>query len=114
MRLCHIDDLPNGQARGLAPDGTGRATVLVVRRGHELRAYLDACPHQGKPMAWRQDAYLDAARQHIVCFAHGAQFDIDTGLCLRGPCEGDALVPVPLILRDDGEVHVAPGTATSP
>ena len=46
--LGRLSDFPDGTA---APagyrDGGGReVAVLVVRRGAELRAYLDLCPHQ--------------------------------------------------------------------
>ncbi len=106
MRLCHLDDLPDGGSRGFDPHGRGQDTLLVVRRGRRLYGWADVCPHLGTPMAWRKDAYLDAARQHIVCAAHGAQFELDTGLCVLGPCLGDRLAPVPLTLHDDGEVHL--------
>jgi nitrite reductase/ring-hydroxylating ferredoxin subunit len=61
-------------------------------------------------MAWRKDAYLNAARDRIVCHAHGAQFDIATGACLLGPCLGQSLTPVPLHIHADGELHLAPST----
>lgn len=107
MLLCHLDDLPDGGARGFDPQRRGGDALFVVRRGQALHAWVDACPHHGTPMAWRQDAYLNAARDRIVCAAHGAQFEIDTGRCVLGPCLGDALTPVPLILHDGGEVHLA-------
>lgn len=108
MRLCRLDELPDGGSRGFDPHGSGRDVLFVVRRGRLLRAYANACPHHGTPMAWRRHAYLNAAGDRIVCAAHGAQFDIDTGLCTLGPCLGDTLTPVPLALHDDGEVHLAP------
>ena len=108
MRLCHQDEVPDGASRGFDPQQTGQDTVLVVRRGAQLFAYRDACPHHNTPMAWRKDAYLSGDGQHIVCAAHGAQFDIATGLCTLGPCLGDALTPVPLIFHNNGEVFVAP------
>ena len=111
-RLCHLDELPDGAARGFDPAGLGQDTMLIVRRGRELRAWVDACPHHGTPMAWRKDAYLNAARDRIVCAAHGAQFEIDTGRCTLGPCLGDALAPVPLILHPSGEVRLAETSKT--
>ena len=116
MRLCHLEQLPDGGARGFAPQGAGRDTLFVVRRGARLNAYENRCPHLDTPLPWRKDAYLNAAGDRIVCAAHGALFDIDTGLCTLGPCLGDALTPVPLILHDDGEVHLANETheETSP
>jgi nitrite reductase/ring-hydroxylating ferredoxin subunit len=107
MRLCHISELPEGKARGFDPQHTGQDTVLIVRQGERLFAWADRCPHHGTPMAWRKDAYLNAAGDRIVCGAHGAQFAIDTGLCTLGPCLGDALTPVPLRIHNNGGVHLA-------
>ncbi len=106
--LCHLDELPDGDARGFDPLLTGQDSVLVVRRGQRLHGYRDLCPHYGDtPMAWRRHAYLNAERTHIVCAAHGALFDIDSGACVRGPCLGQALTPVVLIVSAAGQVHVA-------
>lgn len=110
MKLCHWNDLPDGESRGFDPAGRGWDTVLVVRRGQQLHAYADSCPHHDTPMAWRKDQYLNAARDRIVCAAHGALFDIATGRCVLGPCLGDALTPVPLTLQANGEIHIADAT----
>jgi nitrite reductase/ring-hydroxylating ferredoxin subunit len=107
MRLCHLDDLPDGDSRGFDPHATGRDTIVVVRQGSALHAWANACPHHGTPMAWRKNAFLNAARDRIVCGAHGAQFEIDTGLCTLGPCLGQSLRPVPLHIHVSGEVHLA-------
>lgn len=105
--LCRLDDLLDGEARGFDPGGAGQDSILVVRHGHRLHAYLDLCPHYGDtPMAWRRHAYLDAARKHIVCAAHGALFDIASGACVRGPCLGQSLTPVELMVNDHDEVHL--------
>jgi nitrite reductase/ring-hydroxylating ferredoxin subunit len=108
VRLCHLDDLPDGGSRGFDPGRTGQDTLLVVRQGTALFGYADACPHHGTPMAWRKDAYLNAAGDRIVCAAHGAQFEIETGRCTLGPCLGDTLTRVDLRFeQDSGEVHLA-------
>lgn len=116
MRLCHLDDLPDGDSRGFDLRASGGDAIFVVRQGAALHGWLDVCPHHGAPLAWRRHAYLNAARDRIVCGAHGAQFEIDTGRCTLGPCLGQALTPVPLTLDDDGEVHLAasPFEETSP
>jgi nitrite reductase/ring-hydroxylating ferredoxin subunit len=107
MRLCHLDELPDGGARGFDPQRRGQDSLLVVRQRRQLYGYVDACPHHGTPMAWRKDAYLNAARDRIVCAAHGAQFEIHSGRCVLGPCLGQALTPLLLTLHDDGEIHIA-------
>ena len=106
-RLC---ELPDGSSRGFDPLRTGQDSVLLVRRGAQLFAYADVCPHHGTPMAWRKDAYLNAAGDRIVCAAHGAQFELDTGRCTLGPCLGDSLTAVHLHIHPNGEVHIADRT----
>jgi nitrite reductase/ring-hydroxylating ferredoxin subunit len=107
MRLCHISELPDGGARGFDPQRRGQDSLLLVRQGAHVHAWLDACPHHGTPMAWRKDAYLNAASDRIVCAAHGALFEIDTGLCTLGPCLGEHLQAVGIITWADGEIHIA-------
>jgi nitrite reductase/ring-hydroxylating ferredoxin subunit len=107
--LCTREDLPLHGARGFDPYGDGQDTVFVVRAGAALHAYEDRCPHHGTPMAWRKDAYLDARGDHIVCSAHGATFEIGTGLCTLGPCLGQSLRAVPLSIGADGRIGIKDG-----
>jgi nitrite reductase/ring-hydroxylating ferredoxin subunit len=113
--LCQMDALPDGDSRGFDPAHSGRDTVIVVRQGRRLHGWRNACPHiDGAPMAWRKDAYLNAERNRIVCHAHGAQFEIDSGLCTLGPCLGQHLTAVPLSLTPTGEVHIASPSQETP
>lgn len=110
IRLCELSELPDDSARGFDPDGAGHDTMFVVRRGDRFYAYRDACPHwDGTPLAWRKDAYLSGDRQHIVCSAHGARFDIETGVCLLGPCLGQSLAPLTLAVADGG-IYLVPSS----
>jgi nitrite reductase/ring-hydroxylating ferredoxin subunit len=58
-------------------------------------------------MAWRRHAYLNAARDRIVCHAHGAEFEIASGVCTLGPCLGQALWSVPHRVDSDGNVWLS-------
>lgn len=99
IKLCRLEELPDGEARGFDPDGTGQDSVFIVRQQQNLFGYRDRCPHYGDtPMAWRRHAYLDSAGAHIVCAAHGALFRINDGVCLQGPCLGQSLTPVSLVV----------------
>jgi nitrite reductase/ring-hydroxylating ferredoxin subunit len=103
VRLCRLDELSDGGSRGFDPFQEGCDTLFVVRQGSRVYAWRNACPHiNGAPMAWREDAYLNADRDRIVCTAHGSQFDIVTDVCVLGPCLGQALEP--LRLRSSGGV----------
>ena len=100
--LCHLDDLPDGAAKGFG-------SFFIVRRGGVVFGYEDRCPHYGDtPLAWRSDAYMSGDGAHIACHAHGALFVIETGECLAGPCLGQRLLPIRLLLRGDGWIFRLP------
>ncbi len=108
VRLCDAYELDEGRSRGFDPAGSGHDTMFVVRR-NGLHAYRNECPHWANTsMAWRKDAFLNHDGSSIVCAAHGAQFDIVTGLCTLGPCIGDSLTRVHLIESEDGSLSVDP------
>jgi nitrite reductase/ring-hydroxylating ferredoxin subunit len=105
VTLCRIDDIPDGAARGFDPGGTGRDTLFAVRRGATVHGWYDRCPHEGEtPLPYKRHAYLNKAATRIVCYAHGAQFDIASGEGLAGPCLGMALSRAPLAVDADGNV----------
>ena len=87
--FCRLGDLEDPGSRG-SPDGR----FFVVRRGGEAFAYLNVCPHYGAPLDWRPHAFLSVDRDLILCSMHGALFDIASGICVRGPCAGQALTRV--------------------
>jgi len=105
-RLGRLQDIPDGSARGFDPGDECEDALFVVRRGSQLYAYRDRCPHQGARLPWRRDAYLNRDGTRIVCYAHGAEFDVESGLCLLGPCLGQSLDPVNLEITSQGEIHV--------
>jgi nitrite reductase/ring-hydroxylating ferredoxin subunit len=112
VRLCPLADLVDGESRGFDPTQAGRDTIFLVRQGARLYGWRNACPHDGvSPMAWRKDAYLNADRNRIVCHAHGALFDIATGVCELGPCVGQSLLAVPVEVDSDNFVCVPASSA---
>lgn len=108
LRLCCLDELSDGSAKGFDPQDKGSDSVFVVRTSSGVFGYRDACPHyQGAiSLPWRKDAYLDHGGKFIVCAAHGAEFEIETGLCVHGPCLGESLTKVPLRIASDGSVYL--------
>jgi nitrite reductase/ring-hydroxylating ferredoxin subunit len=110
QRLGLIGDLPDGCARGFLPSGDGQTPVFVVRKGTRLYAYRDRCPHQAQRLAWRRDAYLNRAGDRIVCYGHGAEFEIASGQCVRGPCIGQSLEPVNLEVSAEGDIYLSEPT----
>lgn len=101
-RLCRLDEIPDGAARGFElGEGTERRDLFVLRRGDRLFAFRNECPHAGSPLDLMPDQFLSADRRHLQCHTHGALFRIEDGKCVAGPCLGRALTPV--AVRIEGE-----------
>lgn len=98
--LCRLEDIPDGGARGFGPAHGGFTGLFAVRRGGSVFVYVNACPHLGSSLDWGPDRFLTADGAHVVCATHGALFGIADGVCLRGPCVGDRLEPVPAQIVD--------------
>lgn len=78
---------------------------FVVRQGDKVYAYQNFCAHVGHPLNWSPDSFLSKDRRAILCSSHGALYEIDTGLCFRGPCVGRSLRAVDVDVRD-GTIYV--------
>lgn len=106
--LCHLDELPDGDAREFR-FGEGRRvfSMLVVRRGGEVRAYVNACPHVWLPLTYRGASVVSADGGRLVCSNHQAEFAVEDGRALGGPVGTDCrLTAVPLAVGGDGILRV--------
>ena len=110
--LGRLPDFPDGAATPAKYVAGGReVAVLVVRRGAELRAYLDLCPHQYLPLTWRGRRVLSTDGERLRCTNHGAEFAVADGRGLSGPGSACGLTAVPLRLDPDGTVRVDEGSS---
>lgn len=91
------------------PDRAGRSflverqEVLVVRVGDQLFAYENRCPHRGTTLDWVPDRFMTMDAKYLQCATHGALFRPEDGVCVLGPCQGQALQPL-RIERVDADV----------
>lgn len=95
--ICRRDELSDPGAREFTlGSGDWPLRGFVVRRGDVLRAFVNFCPHAGFPLNWQPHEFLAPEAPMILCSMHGALFEMDSGRCVSGPCEGLALRPIPL------------------
>jgi len=95
-------DLSEGQIIGLdVTEGRAQRRLLIVHRGHEVKAFENRCPHAGWPLDTFDGRFLTTETGGLICAAHMAIFDPDTGACLGGPGQGRGLTPVPI--RSEGD-----------
>lgn len=79
--------------------------VFVVRKEQSFYVYENACPHTGGPLDWMPNRFLSLDKTHIQCSTHHALFAIESGYCVAGPCAGQYLKSVHVVVRD-GNVYL--------
>ena len=94
VRVCHLDDLADGEAVVETVDGT---EVALVLSDGEVYAMENVCPHQGGPVGGGK--VEDGC---IHCPWHGWAFELDSGEHVHGPSALNMLA----VSVDDGEVYV--------
>lgn len=99
--LCRLDEIPDGTARGFDwPKGEVKVKILVARKGDRVFGYRNACPHVGVPLEMDPDDFMSLDGRFLQCSTHGAQFRVEDGMCIIGPCAGRPLRSVPLTVTD--------------
>jgi len=103
LELCRLDDIPDGGARGFAVEGPDLAQRLVVaRRGGRIFGYVNRCPHAFSRLDSEIGQFFeDDESVHLFCDSHAALFRVEDGVCIDGPCEGQALTPAAIRLVGD-------------
>jgi nitrite reductase/ring-hydroxylating ferredoxin subunit len=105
--ICRANHIDPGHAKSfslarLTDTGEGRPFgIFIVRTSRDgFVGYVNVCPHDGSWLNFNSGEFFDDGRAHLKCGRHGALFDIQTGVCVEGPCQGAALQPVALIVEE--------------
>jgi nitrite reductase (NADH) small subunit len=79
VKVLELAALPPGQAALVTVDGED---VAVFRRGDEIFAIGNECPHQGGSLV---DGFVEG--DIVTCPLHGWEFDLRSGACMTIPGE---------------------------
>lgn len=107
--ICQTGEIEDGQAAGftlMRVESTGEPkpwSILITRKGNQYYGFENACPHKGERLDANPGEFLDEEGNFLTCGHHQAQFDLDTGHCFIGPCQGKKLTPLTIVI-DDGDV----------
>lgn len=86
--------------------GGDAESLILLRDGDQVRAWLNICPHAGRRLDWAPGEFLKSKDGLLVCAAHGASFELLHGECVGGPCRGESLRAVAVEVRE-GAVWLA-------
>ncbi|GAB3307249.1 Rieske (2Fe-2S) protein [Luteimonas notoginsengisoli] len=101
LRLLPLTQIEDGGFAEAEATIDGDAESLILHRdGDRVRAWLNICPHAGRRLDWAPGQFLKSREGHLVCAVHGATFELSGGVCVAGPCRGEALRAVAVVVRN--------------
>ena len=104
--LCLLTDLDELSCKSFNIKIKRKPTdIFMVRKGGQVFAYQNVCPHAQAPLEWNPDDFLDEKKETIICAMHGARFTIEEGTCVEGPCDGVGLTAIAVKI-DNGDIKL--------
>ncbi len=98
--VCNTAEIPGDSAKGFSiSTRQGEHDIFIVHKNDCFYAYKNSCPHTGVNLEWKPDEFLNMDKNLIQCSTHGAQFRIENGYCIYGPCQGRSLTQIPVIVN---------------
>jgi len=101
QQLCKFSEIGEHGKEIALRDSSGTVYIMLFQHKGEVRAFLNVCPHQGRPLNLAPDRFLFTPEGSLMCPHHGACFRIENGECIDGPCKGSMLRKVEVKQLDD-------------
>jgi len=95
VKVLDVADLSTGKPALVTLDDRD---VAVIRRGDEILAIGNECPHQGGSLC---DGWVEG--DIVICPLHGWEFDLRSGACMTVPGES---VPRYTATVEDGAIYL--------
>lgn len=103
-KIARAADVAEGSAVKFSFQRDGKpAEGFLARFGGKLVAYENRCRHLPVSLDFFSGDFFTPDGAHFICQNHNAIYEPLTGLCVRGPCEGQSLKALK-IEEADGDV----------
>jgi len=108
--ICSTEQIEAGTAKAFSllrvteAQETRPYSIFVVRtKADQFFGYVNVCPHQGAWLNIGAGSFFSDDGERLRCGRHNAEFDVETGACVKGSCKDKSLEQIPIVVMD-GEV----------
>jgi nitrite reductase/ring-hydroxylating ferredoxin subunit len=99
--LARLRDVPDAAAIVVyAGEGDARVSLILTRQGDAIACFRNRCAHANYPLQRADGRIVVQEARYLVCAAHGASYTLSDGACAGGPCNGDGLERIAIVVRD--------------
>ena len=64
---------------------------IVIQKDGAYFAYQNLCMHLAVTLDLNDENFFTHDKTHLQCHMHGAMYEVETGFCVAGPCQGTRL-----------------------
>ncbi len=92
IKIARADEVAEGQTLKFPFTRGGKPTEgFLARFRGQLVAYENKCQHLPLHLDFDTGRFFTGEGDYFICQTHNATYEPLTGLCVRGPCEGQSL-----------------------
>jgi len=101
QKICEIKSLKNLSGKEFLLENVEiKQDAFLIYFNEHCYAYENSCPHTGVNLNWQKGQFFSLDGLYLQCSLHGALFEPDTGLCIRGPCKGERLKKMTIVIEN--------------
>jgi nitrite reductase/ring-hydroxylating ferredoxin subunit len=101
VALARLQDIPNTSAVVVyVGEGDAPVSLILTRQGEAIACFRNRCAHANYPLQRADGRIVVQEGRYLVCAAHGASYTLSDGACAGGPCNGDGLERIAIVVRD--------------
>ena len=101
QKICDLNDLNELSAKEfIVKNDDIEKNAFLIHYKQGCYAYENSCPHTGAPLNWQEGQFFSFDGRYLQCSLHGALFEPTNGLCVRGPCSGESLKPIDIVVQN--------------
>jgi nitrite reductase/ring-hydroxylating ferredoxin subunit len=97
IRIASASSVSEGSTQKFQFVRDGKTVAgFIARVQGRLVAYENVCRHLPVSLDYDDNRFFTEDGAHFICQTHGAIYEPARGLCVRGPCAGAKLKPLPI------------------